>query len=217
MLHQRYGKLPWARLFTPTIALAEAGTPVAQVVAFYLANSKRAYTSGRLAIEETENFLKVWAPEGRTPAEGEIFANPALARTLRLIAEGGRDAYYDGEIAETIERYFQRIGGWLSKADLAAHHGEWVTPRSINYRGVDVWGLHRRTARGWVTLQMLNMLEHFDLAGMGFLSAAALHHMLEAKRLAFEDRARYYADPAFAQIPIEWLISKEYAAETERR
>ncbi len=128
MLHQRYGKLPWADLFAPTIALAEAGAPVAQTVAFYLATSHRNFTGGRLGIEETENFLKCWAPEGRTPAEGEIFANPALARTLRLIAEGGREGFYEGEVAETIERYFARIGGWLSKADLAAHHGEWVTP-----------------------------------------------------------------------------------------
>ena len=123
------------------------------------------------AIEETENFQKVWAPEGRTPAEGEVFANPGLARTLRLIAEGGREGFYEGEVAETIERYFARIGGWLSKADLAAHRGEWVTPATITYRGVDVWGLPPN-GQGLSTLQMLNMLERFDLAGMGFLSAA---------------------------------------------
>ena len=212
MLHQRYGKLKWADLFAPTIALAEAGAPVAQTVAFYLAISKRNFTSGRLAIEETENFLKVWAPEGKTPAEGEIFANPGLARTLRLIAEGGREGFYEGEVAETIERYFARIGGWLSKADLAAHRGEWVKPATISYRGADVWGLPPN-GQGLSTLQMLNMLERFDLAGMGFLSAASLHHMVEAKRLAFEDRARHFGDPAFSKIPIEWLISKDYAAE----
>ena len=212
MLHQRYGKLKWAELFAPTIALAEAGAPVAQTVAYYLASSHRAFTSPRLGIEETDNFLKVYAPEGRTPGEGEVFANPALARTLRLIAEGGRDAFYEGEIAATIERYFARIGGWLTKADFAAHHGDWVTPATINYRGVDVWGLPPN-GQGLATLQMLNMLERFDLAGMGFLSTQALHHMVEAKRLAFEDRARYYADPDFAQIPVEWLLSKEYAAE----
>jgi gamma-glutamyltranspeptidase / glutathione hydrolase len=211
MLHQRYGKLKWAELFAPTIALAEAGTPVAQTVAFYLANSHRSFTSGRLAIEETDNFRRVWAPEGKTPAEGEIFANPGLSRTLRLIAEGGREGFYEGEVAETIDRYFQRIGGWLSKDDLAAHRGEWVAPARVNYRGVDVWGLPPN-GQGLATLQMLNMLEQFDLAGMGFLSAASLHHQIEAKRLAFEDRARYYADPAFAKIPIEWLISKDYAA-----
>jgi len=212
MLHQRYGKLKWADLFAPTIAQAEAGAPVAQTVAHYLGTSHRAYTSGRLAIEETDNFLKVWTKDGKTPVEGEIFANPGLARTLRLIAEGGREGFYEGEVAETIERYFARIGGWLTKADLAAHRGEWVTPATIDYRGVGVWALPPN-GQGLATLQMLNMLERFDLAGMGFLSTASLHHQIEAKRLAFEDRARYYADPAFAQIPIEWLISKDYAAQ----
>ena len=212
MLHQRYGRLPWADLFAPTIALAEEGAPVAQTVAYYLAASQRSFANPRLGIEETENFLKVWAPDGATPREGEIFRNPGLARTLRLIAEGGREGFYEGEVAETIDRYFARIGGWLSKADLAAHSGDWVTPATTSYRSVDVWGLPPN-GQGLVTLQMLNILERFDLAGMGFLSKACLHHMLEAKRLAFEDRARYYADPAFAKIPIEWLISKDYAAE----
>jgi gamma-glutamyltranspeptidase/glutathione hydrolase len=213
MLHQRYGKLKWADLFAPTIALAEAGTPVAQTVAHYLAASHWTFSHRRGQIEEIENFLKVWAPDGRTPAEGEVFANPALARTLRLIAGGGREGYYEGEVAATIDAYFKRIGGWLTAADLAAHHGEWVTPASIDYRGkARVWALPPN-GQGLATLQILNVLERFDLAGMGFLSPAALHHMVEAKRLAFEDRGRYYADPAFAQIPIEWLISKDYAAE----
>jgi gamma-glutamyltranspeptidase/glutathione hydrolase len=212
MLHQRFGKLKWADLFAPTIAIAEEGVPVAQTVAHYLAISQRSFTNPRLAVEETANFLGVWAPDGRTPREGEIFANPGLARTLKLVAEGGREGFYEGEVADTIDRYFARIGGWLGKADLAAHRGEWVTPASINYRGVDVWGLPPN-GQGLSTLQMLNVLEHFDLAGMGFLSTASLHHQLEAKRLAFEDRARYFADPAFAEMPIEWLISKDYAAE----
>ena len=212
MLHARFGRLPWADLFEPSIALAEGGAPVAQTVAFYLAGSHRSFTNPRLGIEETGNFLAVWAPDGRTPAEGEVFANPALARTYRLIADGGAGAFYEGEIAETIDRYFQRIGGWLSKADLAEHRGEWVQPAHISYRGVEVWGLPPN-GQGLVTLQMLNMLERFDLAGMGFLSAAALHHMVEAKRLAFEDRARYYGDPAFSTIPVDWLISKDYAAQ----
>ncbi|HLY78088.1 MAG TPA: gamma-glutamyltransferase family protein [Caulobacteraceae bacterium] len=212
MLHQRYGRLPWADLFAPTIALADAGAPVAQTVAHYLAASHYTFFHRRAQIEEIDNFLKVWAPDGRTPAEGEIFANPGLAHTLRLIAEGGRDGFYAGETAETIERYFARIGGWMTRADLAAHHGEWVKPATVSYRGVDVWALPPN-GQGLATLQMLNMLERFDLAGMGFLSAASLHHQIEAKRLAFEDRARYYADPAFAQIPIDWLLSKDYAAE----
>jgi gamma-glutamyltranspeptidase/glutathione hydrolase len=214
MLHQRYGKLPWADLFAPTIALAEAGAPVAQTVAYYLAASQRRFTDPRSGVDETENFLRVWAPAGRTPAEGEVFANPALARTLRIIAANGRAGFYAGEVSQTIDAYFARLGGWLSKADLAAHRGEWVTPASVPYRdgGVRVWGLPPN-GQGLATLQLLNILERFDLAGMGFLSTAALHHMVEAKRLAFEDRGRYYADPAFAQIPVEWLISKAYAAQ----
>ncbi len=212
VLHERYGRLPWADLFAPTIAIAEAGVPVAQTVAFYLRVARQIFTHPDAGIEETENFLKVWAPTGRTPAEGEMFANPALARTLRLIAEGGGRAYYEGEIAETIGRYSARIGGWLSAADLAAHRSEWVEPRSANYRGVDVWSLPPNT-QGLSTLQILNILENFDMAAMGFQSTASLHHQIEAKRLAFEDRARYFADPHFAELPIDWLISKDYAAE----
>jgi len=215
MLHQRYGRLPWADLFAPTIALAEAGAPAAQTVAFYLASTHRAYVSGRLPIEETDNFLKVWAPEGRTPVEGELFANPALARTLRLIAEGGRDGFYEGEVAEAIGGYSARIGGWLSAADLEAHRGEWVEPAKTAYRGVEVWGLPPN-GQGLVTLQMLNMLETFDIKGAGFLTPESVHLQVEAKRLAFEDRARYYADPAFAELPLEWLVSKDYAAERAR-
>ncbi|HUZ11664.1 MAG TPA: gamma-glutamyltransferase family protein [Caulobacteraceae bacterium] len=211
-LHRRYGRAPWADLFAPTIALAEDGAPVAQTVAAQLAGSARAFADPGRRIEETENFRRVWLGGGRTPAEGEVFANPALARTLRLIADGGPRAFYEGEIAETIGRYTRRIGGWLAASDLAAHAGEWVEPRSTSYRGVEVWALPPNS-QGVSTLQMLNLLEVFDLAGMGFLSAASLHHQVEAKRLAFADRNRWFADPAFAESPIDWLISKDYAAE----
>ncbi|MBS0412324.1 MAG: gamma-glutamyltransferase family protein [Proteobacteria bacterium] len=214
-LHARYGKLPWADLFAPTIALAEAGAPVAQTVAFYLKVAQRIFTNPAAGIEEVENFLKVWAPTGRPPAEGEMFANPALARTLRLIAEGGARAFYEGEIAERIEAYFKRIGGWMTAADLAAHRTEWVEPRSTNYRGVDVWAIPPNS-QGLSTLQILNILEQFDMGAMGFQSTASLHHQIEAKRLAYEDRARYFADPHFADIPIDWLLSKAYAAERAR-
>ncbi|MGH7010236.1 MAG: gamma-glutamyltransferase [Caulobacteraceae bacterium] len=214
-LHQRFGRLKWSELFAPAIELAQAGAPVPQTIAYYLATSYRVFTRPNSGIEEIENFKKVWAPEGRTPAEGEVFANPDLARTYRLIAEGGRDAFYNGEIAEVIDRYFKRIGGWLSNADLAAHHSEWVEPRSTNYRGVDVWALPPNS-QGLSTLQILNILENFDLKGMGFQSVASVHTQVEAKRLAFEDRAKYFADPDFARIPIDWLISKQYAAERAR-
>ena len=211
-LHQRYGRLPWADLFAPAIELARNGAPVAQTVAYYLASSLRAYARPGRGIEETANARAIWAPNGQTPAEGEIFANPDLARTYELIAAGGRDAYYEGEIAAVIEAYFRRIGGWLTRADLTAHRAEWVQPRSTGYRGVDVWALPPN-GQGLSTLQILNILENFDLRGAGFQSAAGLHLQIEAKRLAFEDRARRFADPDFAEIPIDWLISKAYGAQ----
>jgi gamma-glutamyltranspeptidase/glutathione hydrolase len=211
-LHQRYGRLKWADLFAPAVEMATQGTPVPQTIAYYLAASNRFFTRPGTGIEEVENFKRVWVPEGRTPAEGEVFANPALARTYRLIAEGGREGFYGGEVADVIDAYFKRIGGWLSKSDLAAHHSEWVEPRSTRYHGVDVWALPPNS-QGLSTLQILNIAERFDLKALGFQSPASLHIQIEAKRLAFEDRARYFADPEFARIPIEWLISKDYAAE----
>jgi len=211
-LHQRYGRLPWAELFAPAIEMAQAGTPVPQTIAYYLAASHHLFTRPGIGIEEVENFKKVWAANGATPREGDVFANPALAHTYRRIAAGGREGFYDGETADVIDAYFKRIGGWLSKADLAAHHSEWVEPRSTSYRGVDVWALPPNS-QGLSTLQILNILERFDLTGMGFQSPTSLHTQIEAKRLAFEDRARYFADPHFAKAPIDWLISKGYAAE----
>lgn len=214
-LHQRYGKLPWKDLLAPAAALAREGVPVSQNVAYYLARSLRGFTWPGAGIEEVENFRRIWASSGRTPVEGEIFANPDLARTYDLIAAGGRDAFYEGEIAERIERYFKRIGGWMTRADLAAHRSRWDPPQKTTYRGVEVHGLSPNS-QGLATLQILNMMEAFDMAGMGFQSAAAIHHAVEAKRLAFEDRARFYADPDFAHIPTEWLISKDYAAQRAR-
>ena len=211
-LHQRHGKLKWADLFAPAIAYARDGAPITQNVAYYLGASLKAFSRPEAGIEEIENFKSVWAPNGRTPEEGDIFSNPGLARTYDLIAKGGRDAFYAGEIADTIERYFKRIGGLMTKADLSAHHSRWDPPHSVNYRGVDVYGLSPNS-QGLATLQLLNILENFDVKAMGFQSAQAIHHAVEAKRLAFEDRARYYADPDFYKVPTEWLLSKAYAAE----
>ena len=211
-LHQRYGKLKWKDLFAPAIGHAEQGAPITQNVAYYLDRSHASFTRPNSGIEEVENFKAVWAARGKMPVEGEVFRNPALARTYRLIAESGRDAFYEGEIAQTIERYFKRIGGWMTKADLAAHHSRWDPPHKVNYRGVDVWGLSPNS-QGLATLQLLNILETFDVKAMGFQSAAAIHHAVEAKRLAFEDRARFYADPDFTKVPTEWLLSKDYARE----
>ncbi len=211
-LHQRYGKLPWKSLFAPVIGYATEGEPVAQTVAYYLDASFKKFTAPSAGVEETENFRKIWAPQGKTPREGEVFRNPALAHTLGLIAEHGRDGFYKGEVAETIERYFKRIGGWMTQDDLAAHASQWTQPIVTDYRGVQVYGLAPNT-QGLSTLQILNILETFDVRAFGFQSTALIHHGVEAKRLAFEDRARFFADPAFVKTPIEWLNSKDYARE----
>jgi gamma-glutamyltranspeptidase/glutathione hydrolase len=211
-LHQRFGRLHWPELLAPAIDMALHGVPVAQTVAHYLATSLDGFTRPGRGIEETENVRAVFAPTGRAPAEGEVFVNHALAHAYRLIASGGRHAFYEGEIAQVIEAYFRRIGGWMTRDDLAEHQAEWVEPRSTNYRGVDVWALPPNS-QGLSTLQILNILENFDLKAAGFQSTASLHLQIEAKRLAFEDRARRFADPDFADIPIDWLISKSYAAE----
>jgi gamma-glutamyltranspeptidase/glutathione hydrolase len=211
-LHQRYGRLKWAELFEPAIHMAETGVPVPQTIAYYIRRNLAAFTRPTSGVEETANALHTWAPSGKSPDEGEVFRNPDLARTYKLIAQGGRDAFYDGPIADTIEAYFKRIGGWMTRDDLKAQHAEWIDPLTTTYRGVDVYAMAANT-QGLATLQMLNILENFDLREMGFQSTASIHTQVEAKRLAYEDRARYYADPHFSKIPIDWLKSKEYAKE----
>ena len=211
-LHQRYGKLKWAELFEPAIHLAESGVPVPQVIGYYIQRNMAIFTHPGSGVEETANAVHTWAPNGKPVGEGDVFRNPDLARTYRMIAEGGRDAYYDGPIAKTIDAYFKRIGGWLSAEDLREHHAEWSDPLVTQYRGVDVYGMAANT-QGLATLQMLNILENFDLRNMGFQSAHSIQAQIEAKRLAYEDRARYYADPHFAKIPYEFLNSKAYAAD----
>ncbi|GAA4768639.1 gamma-glutamyltransferase [Stakelama sediminis] len=210
-LHQRYGKLPWAEVLQPAIDYAENGVPVPDVIAYYIRRNMAIFKQRKAEIGEIENAFKTYAPNGVGPATGGMFRNPDLARTYRMIARGGRDAFYDGPIADTIDAYFRRIGGWLRKSDLQAMHSEWVQPYTTDYRGVTVHALGANT-QGIATLQMLNMLEHFDLRGEGFQSPRSIHLQVEAKRLAYEDRARYYADPHFSKVPVEWLISKEYAA-----
>jgi gamma-glutamyltranspeptidase/glutathione hydrolase len=209
-LHQRYGKLKWAELFEPAIHYCENGVPVPQVIGSYIKRNLAIFLKPESGVEETANAMHTYAPGGKAPNEYDVFRNPDLGRTYRMIAEGGRDAFYDGPIAKTIDAYFKRIGGWLSSDDLREHHAEWIEPLVTSYRGVDVYGMGANT-QGLATLQMLNILELFDLREMGFQSAASIHVQAEAKRLAYEDRARYYADPHFAKIPTEWLNSKEYA------
>jgi gamma-glutamyltranspeptidase/glutathione hydrolase len=212
-LHDRFGTLPLEEVLAPAIRYGEEGFPLTQTIAFYwargMANFERSYESGMLP--EIENARATYLLEtGEAPREGEIFANPDLANTYRQIAEGGADAFYRGDIARTIDAYFERIGGWLSYDDMAAHEPAWVEPATTNYRGYDVWQMPAPN-QGMAVLQMLNILEGYDLSEMGFMSPEALHVMIEAKRLAFEDRARYYADPAYADIPSAALLDKGYA------
>ena len=211
-LHQRYGRLKWAELFEPAIHYAEQGVPVPEIIAHYIRGNLKAFLRPSAGVEETENAIRTYGIGQGGPQTGQIFRNPDLARTYRMIAEGGRDVFYKGAIAKTIEAYFKRIGGWMTQADLSAHHSEWVAPHQTDYRGVTVHALGANT-QGIATLQMLNMLEHFDLRGAGFQSPLSIHLQVEAKRLAYEDRARFYADPHFSKVPVEWLISKDYAAE----
>ena len=213
-LHQRYGRLRWAELFEPAIAYAEGGVPLSPVVAYYMNRAMANFARPGIGIEEISNAQSTYAAGDRAQA-GEIFRNPDLARTYKAIARGGRDAFYEGEIARTIEAYFRRIGGWMTRADLAAHEGHWTEPATTTYRGVQVHAIAENT-QGLATLQMLNILEQFDIKEAGFQTPLSIHLGAEAKRLAFEDRARWYGDPNFSRIPTEWLVSKAYAAERAR-
>ena len=204
-LHGKFGRLEIAEILAPAIQYAREGHPVAELIAYYLERSAP-------ILSRYPNFKETYMPDGTMPAKGEIFKNPDLANTYEKIAEGGRDAFYKGEIARTIDRYMKEQGGFLSYDDLTTHTSEWVDPVSTNYRGYDVWQLPPN-GQGIAGLQILNIMEGYDVEGMGFGSAEYIHHFVEAKKLAFEDRAYFYADMDFNDIPVDWLISKEYAKE----
>src|SRR5580692_3830214 len=211
-LHRRHGVLEWKSLFDAAIHFCEAGAPVPQIIGYHFKRDLELFRQPGSGVEEFDNAMRTYAPHGHAPQIGDVFRNPDLARTYAAIAAGGRDVFYDGPIARAIDAYFKRIGGWLSHEDLRDQHAEWVEPLVTSYRGVDVYAMGANT-QGLATLQMLNILEHFDLRAMGFQSPASIHVQAEAKRLAYEDRARYYADPHFSSVPVEWLNSKEYAKE----
>ncbi|MCC6350004.1 MAG: gamma-glutamyltransferase [Candidatus Eisenbacteria bacterium] len=204
-LHAKYGKLPLARDLAPAIRYAEEGFPLSPVIA-------SDWARGAARMKDMPGFAEVFMPGGHAPREGEIFKNPALAKSLRLIAEKGRDAYYRGPIADELVRYSQAQGGFFSKEDFARHTSEWVDPVSVSYRGYDVWELPP-PGQGIAALQLLNIMENYDLRAMGRNSADFWHLFTEAKKLVFADRARYYADPDFARVPVRELLSKAYAKE----
>ncbi|HUL52862.1 MAG TPA: gamma-glutamyltransferase [Opitutaceae bacterium] len=210
-LHGKFGKLPMAQVLAPAIRYAREGFPVSELIAFYWERNVAILRARHLP----GAFVETYAPGGHAPAKGEIFRNADLARTYELIAGGGRDVFYRGEIADRIDAFMRANDGWLRKADFERHTSTWVEPLSTNYRGYDVYELPPN-GQGIAALQMLNILEGFDLRALGFQSADALHVMIETKKLVFEDRAKFYADPAFAKVPVRWLISKEYAAERRK-
>ncbi len=209
-LHERFGTLPMREVLKPSISYAERGFPVSQLIAYYWERNFARFDREKAAIEELDNARRTFLIEGKAPKEGELFRSPDLARTYQALAEGGRDAFYTGALAARMDAYFQRIGGDLRLADFAAHKGEWVEPAHASYRGYDVYELPPNT-QGVAALQMLQMLERFDLKAMGAGSADALTAMIEAKRLAFEDVAKFYADPAFAKVPLKGLLDPAYA------
>lgn len=207
-LHGRYGQLPMTDVLAPAIAYARNGFPVSELIAYYWERNAR-------VLDSYPGFKETFMPGGKTPAKGQMFRNPRLANTYEAIAKGGREAFYGGEIARTIADYVQAQGGFLSVADLANHTSDWVEPVSTTYRGVEVFELPPN-GQGIAALQILNILEGFDVAAMGYGSPEYVHVMTEAKKLAFEDRAKFYTDTAFADVPVDWLVSKAYAAERRK-
>ena len=204
-LHERFGKLKFASLFEPTIEYAIKGFPITETIAYYLDRSQKRF-------ENYPNFNEVWVKNGKMPQKGEIFKNPQLANTLKTIAKKGREGFYEGTIAQTMAEFVQSQGGFLSYDDLAGFHSEWTPPVSTNYRGYDVWELPPN-GQGIAALQILNILENYDLKGMGLYSSEYIHLFTEVKKIVFADRAKYYADPHFTDIPVKELISKNYAKE----
>ena len=205
-LHKKFGSIEMDEILAPAISYAEKGFPLTELIAYYMSFIPRYQDRGFENIEET--YLA--QNNGRLPGEGEIYRNPYLADTYRQIAKGGRNALYKGEIAKIISDFIQEQGGFLSKKDLAEHRSEWVHPVSVNYRGFDIWELPPN-GQGIAALQMLQILEGYDFSKIKFGSTEHLHLFTEAKKLAFEDRAKYYADPDFANIPVQELLSDEYA------
>jgi gamma-glutamyltranspeptidase/glutathione hydrolase len=210
-LHKKFGKLKLSDDLAPAVKYAEEGFPVTELIAFYWHFGPEVYK------DLPGGFLETYTLDGksRTPAKGDIFKNPALAKTLRLIGEKGRDAFYKGEIADKVDKFMRENGGFLRKADFEKHTSTWVDPVSTNYRGYDVFELPPN-GQGIATLQILNILEGLDLKSMGRNSAETLHAMIEAKKIAWADRAKFYADPEFAKIPLAGLLSKEYAGERRK-
>ena len=203
-LHARFGKLPMAEVLAPAIAYAKEGFPVSELIAHY-------WGRGARALKNQPNFADTFIPGGHAPKKGDLFRNPDLARTLEAIAAGGRDAFYKGALTDTMDSFCRRVGCFLRRRDFEEHTSTWVDPVSTSYRGYELWELPPN-GQGIAALQMLNIIEGFDLASMGHNSVEYLHTLIEAKKIVYEDRARFYADMDFQDVPVRELISKPYAA-----
>jgi gamma-glutamyltranspeptidase / glutathione hydrolase len=204
-LLSKYGTVPMSRIVAPAIEYARNGYPVSEIVSGQWAGAERKLASDSIT---AATFL----PGGHPPEPGEIFSNPELAVTLELIGQCGRDAFYRGPIAQAIVADMKKRDGLLEERDFFDHNADWIEPISASYRGYEIYELPPNT-QGFVALQMLNILEGFDLKSMGYNSADYVHALVEAKRIAFADRAAYLADPAFVpETVLRMLISKEYAA-----
>lgn len=195
-------------ILQPAINYAREGFPVSEVIAYN-------WKLGTELLKDYPNIMNVYMPGGKSPAKGEIFKNPLLAITLEKISKGGRNEFYRGSIAKIISAFMKEQGGFLTYDDLSRHHSEWIEPLSSTYRGYEIWELPPN-GQGIATLQILNILEGYNIASLGFGSSDYIHLFTEAKKLAFEDRARYYADPNFSTVPVKQLISKKYAAERRK-
>ena len=202
-LHKRFGNKSFEELFNNAIYYADNGFPITEVVGYYLRLSSERY-------KDYPNFKDVWMPNGEALKKGDVFVNKDLANTYKQIAKSYGESFYNGDIAQTISEFITEQGGFLSVDDLKSYEPEWVNPVSSNYRGFDVWELPPN-GQGIAALQILNILEQYDIASMGHNSAEYIHLFTEAKKLAYEDRAKYYADMSFADVPVKELISKEYA------
>lgn len=202
-LHAKFGKLPMSDVLAPAVSYAREGFPVSELIAYYWARGSR-------VLRDQPGFAAVYRPNDTPPGKGDIFRNPALADTLETIGRDGRDAFYRGALTQRMVAYCTRVGCYLRSNDFADHTSTWVEPVSVNYRGYDVWELPPN-GQGIAALQMLNLIEGFDLAGMGHNSDDYLHTLVEAKKLVYEDRARFYADMAFAEVPVQELLSDAYA------
>ena len=207
-LHKRFGNKPFDELFNNAIYYADNGFPVTEVVGYYLQLSSERY-------KDYPNFADVWMPNGEALKKGDVFVNKDLSNTYKQIAKSYGESFYKGDIAQTISEFIVEQGGFLTVDDLKSYKPEWIKPVSSNYRGYDVWELPPN-GQGIAALQILNILEQYEIDNMGHNSVEYIHLFTEAKKLAYEDRAKYYADMNFADVPVEELISKEYALERNK-